>query len=31
VIRNDWDLSGNLVGNDRDFTQAMTAKQLCRP
>src|ERR1700693_5726544 len=27
VVGNDWDLSGNLVGNGRDFTQAATLKQ----
>src|ERR1700730_2595360 len=31
VVRNEWDLSGNLVGNGRDFTQAASARQLCRP
>src|SRR5439155_22668570 len=31
VIGNNWDLSGNLFGNSRDFTQAASARQLCRP
>src|SRR6202022_2230187 len=31
VIGNNWDLSGNLFGNGRNFTQATTARQLCRP
>ena len=27
VIGNNWDLSGNLVGNGRDFTQAVSTRQ----
>src|SRR4029077_2141635 len=28
VIGNNWDLSGNLFGNGRDFTQAPSVRQL---